>query len=295
MFDTICLSGGGIKGFSFIGALEYLEDQKFINLKSINNWIGTSAGAITCFLFTLNYTSEEIRNFILDFNFKKLVPEIKIDNLLDFYGIDCGTKLVFTISEFLKEKVNLPDLTFEQHYKITNKKLTIIGTNFSKNSEAVFNYENTPKMSVLTAIRISSSIPIIFTPVIYESDYYVDGALINNFPINYCNLDTTFGIYIKNNCYNKLDNIITLIQGCISIVANTISQKHFTDNTLNILEINNNLIDIVNFNLDKNAKLQLLKLGSDAAQMYLNDLPKKIAKNTINNIIKKVLNKLVIN
>ena len=31
MYDTICLSGGGVKGFSFIGAIEKLVKIKYIN------------------------------------------------------------------------------------------------------------------------------------------------------------------------------------------------------------------------------------------------------------------------
>jgi NTE family protein len=294
MFDTICLSGGGVKGLTFIGALEYLENINFINLNKINNWVGTSAGAITCFLLTLGYTISEIRNFILDFNFKMLEPSININNLLELYGIDLGTKLMYTLGEFLKSKLNVNDITFEKHYKITNCKLSVIGTNFSKGTETIFNYEKYPKMSVLTAIRISLSIPIFFTPVLYDSDYYVDGAVVNNFPINYCNLETTFGIYVTNNETGyKLNNIIDLISGCINITIDTISLKHLINNTFNILKINNNL-KLTNFNLDREQKLKLLEIGMEAATEYINNLPRKIAIFNINNIVNKIINKLTI-
>jgi predicted acylesterase/phospholipase RssA len=52
-YDTICLSGGGIKGFSFVGALEELVKHKHIDIMNINNWVGTSAGALICYLFSL--------------------------------------------------------------------------------------------------------------------------------------------------------------------------------------------------------------------------------------------------
>jgi NTE family protein len=39
-------------------------------------------------------------------------------------------------------------------------------------------------MSVRLAIRISISVPIVFTPVLYNNNYYVDGGVINNFPMN---------------------------------------------------------------------------------------------------------------
>ena len=61
--DTICISGGGIKGFCFIGALNYLISKNYIYIKNINNWCGTSIGAVICFLLSIGYTINEIENF----------------------------------------------------------------------------------------------------------------------------------------------------------------------------------------------------------------------------------------
>ena len=79
------------------------------------------------------------RLLVVDFNFNKIQPEPTIDNLLISFGVDDGTKLMIILVGFLKEKFNIEDITFEEHYKLTNKKLTIIGTNFSKGTEAIFN------------------------------------------------------------------------------------------------------------------------------------------------------------
>jgi hypothetical protein len=271
-FDTICMSGGGVKGFSFLGAVNYLEANSYVDTIKINNWIGTSAGAILSFLFTLGYNVHEIINFVVDFNFNKIQPEPTIDNLLISFGIDDGTKLMIILVGFLKEKFNIEDITFEEHYKLTNKKLTIIGTNFSKGTEAIFNYELTPNMSVLTAVRISSSVPIVFTPVLYDSDYYIDGAFVNNFPIKHCNPNTTLGFYIKNSCCNKLTNLISLINGCLAIVSDTISQKDWTKKFPYIIEINNFLQEFTNFNLDREKKVKIINLGETFAKKYLENI-----------------------
>jgi predicted patatin/cPLA2 family phospholipase len=268
-FDTICMSGGGIKGFSFVGALDYLESNSYIDTTKIKNWVGTSAGAILCFLFTLGYTIQEIIDFILNFNFSKVQSEPSIDNLLVGFGIDDGSKLKFIIIEFLKEKYDLEDITFIELFNLTNKKFTIIGTNFSKGTEVVFNYETTPNMSVIMAVRISSSVPVIFTPVLYESDYWIDGAFVNNFPIKYCNPNTTLGIYIKNSCSNKLNDIFSLIKGCVSILTDTISKKDWSDNYPYIIEINNYMQEFTNFTIDKEKKLKIINLGQIFAKKYL--------------------------
>ena len=58
--DTLCFSGGGIKGITFAGALSYLEENKKIKLDDINNFIGTSIGGIFATLLALKYNSNYI-------------------------------------------------------------------------------------------------------------------------------------------------------------------------------------------------------------------------------------------
>lgn len=270
-FDTICLSGGGIKGFSFLGALDYLQSNSYIDLNLINNWIGTSAGSILSFLFTLGYSIHELGDFILDFNFSKLEPDVSIDNLLENHGIDNGSKLLYIIQIFLNEKYGVEDISFKKHWELTNKKLTIIGTNFTKGKEVAFNYLTTPEMSVITAVRISFSVPFFFTPVLYDSDYWVDGGFVNNFPIKYCNPETTLGIYIKYSCCNQLINIFSLISGCLSILADTVSNKDCERTKYRIIEIFNDQNDFINFNLDRDKKLKIINLGQIYAKKYIEE------------------------
>lgn len=289
-FDTICLSGGGIKGFSFIGALDYLQSIDYINLAKIKNWVGTSAGAMLCTLFSVGYSVTEIKDFILYFNFRKLSQDIDIDNLLDNMGLDSGDKLTYIMSTLIRNKTMNPNITFIEHHKLTKSCLTIIGTNFSKGEEAVFNYVKTPNMPVITAIRISSSVPILFTPVLYESDYYVDGALVNNFPINYCNQKTTLGIYVKNSTNNKATDVISIIKGCLAIVSDTISNKDNKLNSMNIIQIDNNIHEFTNFDMDLEKKQNIINLGYTTAQNYTKNIPEKICSSIVSECIDNALN-----
>jgi NTE family protein len=268
-FDTICFSGGGIKGISFIGVIEYLEKKLYINTKNINNWVGTSIGAIFAFIYSLGYTTYEIKKIILEFNFNKLEPNIDIDCLLEFNGIDNGNKFIYIMKQFIKKKFNIEEISFSQLFQLTNNKLTIIGTNFSKGTEAVFNIDNTPDMLIIDALRISISIPIIFTPILYNSDYYIDGAIINNFPIKYCNPLTTLGIYIKSGSFNQLNNIITLITGCLSIMSDVVSLKDCSYKIPYIIEINDTEYEFAKFDIDYNTKLKIINMGKKYAKLYL--------------------------
>jgi hypothetical protein len=285
-YDTICLSGGGVKGFAYIGALEHMETNNLIILDSITHWAGTSAGSMLSFIMTLGYSIKDVKEFIVEFNFLKLIPDPKIDNLIENHGIDNGDKIMVIMKNFLKEKYDMDDITYEDHYKLTKKKLTIIGTNYTKGNEAVFNHITTPNMSVLLSIRISISIPIIFTPVLYNEDQYLDGGIVNNFPLNHCNKETTLGLYIKNSTSNKLTNIFTLLVGCVGMFCDTVSRKYCPDinfNDYNIIEIENYDSELTNFNLDLEKKLKIIKLGETSAIRYLerikNIVPCEIPKN----------------
>ena len=281
--NTLCLSGGGVKGFAFLGSLEYLEDIKYIDIKKINNYVGTSAGAMLAFIFSLGYSVIDVIDFIINFNFTKLIPDTDINTVLLSYGIDTGDKIMIIMQNFLKEKYNLDDITFEEHYLLTNMKLIIIGTNYNKGTEVAFNHMNSPKMSVLTALRISISVPIIFTPVLYESEYYIDGGLVNNFPIKYCNPSTTIGIYIKHSISNKMDNILNLTMGCLSIVTDIISRKDCNDcnfNNYNVIEIENFNQETTNFDIDMDKKIRIISIGKKSAKKFIENQqkPKKIEK-----------------
>ena len=65
-YDTICMSGGGVKGFAFIGALDYLNKKKIININNIKNWVGTSIGSILAYAVVCGFSINEMENFRKD-------------------------------------------------------------------------------------------------------------------------------------------------------------------------------------------------------------------------------------
>ena len=268
---TLCFSGGGIKGLAFIGALEKLIEKKIFLLSDIKSFVGTSAGAILSFLLNLGWDMNEIKDFVLNFNFNKLTSEINSLSFFEKFGIQDGERLQLLFIKFLESKLNVKDITFKELYEKTHKKLLIIGTNLTKSEEVVFSYKNTPNFSVILALRISVSIPVIFTPVKYENDFYVDGGIINNFPLNHCSKRSTFGFYIKNSYNNKINSIKNLMTSVLSIIADTISQKNIKKYKKNIIEITNTELTYTKFDIDLETKLKIIKMGSDATEKFLDN------------------------
>ena len=91
---------------------------------------------------------------------------------------------------------------------MTKKKLIITGTCLNDLSLKYFSYQNDPDMQILKALRITISIPFIFRPYQYNGKLWVDGGVMNNFPIDLFNdkLHDVVGIYLDD-IYDNVDGI----------------------------------------------------------------------------------------
>ena len=283
-YNTICLSGGGISGISQISALEYLNKNKIINFNNINLYVGTSVGSIISFLIIIGYKPNYIIEFIKKFDFNKIKEDFDIDKLFLNYGINNFTNLMIIIKSFLYNKFNISDITFRELYLKTNKKLSIIATNLTKNREEYFSLDTTPDFSVLLAIRMSISLPIISTPVKYNNDLYVDGGCFNNFPINYCDKNTTLGIAIHINSENKINNLIDYLKSYYELYFKVNNNKHnYNKDNVIILE------GLNTSNYDNDTINNFLKSGIIKAKEFSENKPLFIVKNLLNEIINNLV------
>jgi NTE family protein len=279
-YNTICLSGGGVSGILHISILQFLNKNNIIKFYKIKKYISTSVGTIISFLLIIGYKTEEIIDFINNFDFKYLNEDFDIDNIFINYGLNTASKIIVTIQTFLYNKTKKKDITFKELKNEFNKSLGIIGTNITLNREEYFSPETTPDMSVILAIRISISIPILFTPVKYNNNLYVDGGLFNNFPINYCNKKTTLGITLHNQYKNSIDNIYNYMES----IFRTIIKSNNTKNNYN----KNNVIickGVNTYDLTNDIKKKLINDGIKIAEIFCQNKPEYIIYNIINKII----------
>lgn len=282
MFDTLCLSGGGIKGLCHLSAINYFYKLGYLDFDKINKYVGTSIGSVICFILNIGHKPDDMVSFIKHFNFKVLEPDIDLEKLFESYGLDDGKKMMEFISSFLEFKMNKKDITFSELYRLTNKKIYIITTNYSKSKEVVFSIDSHPNMSVLLAIRMSISIPTYFIPVKYEEDLYIDGGIVNNFGIKYCNPETTLGIVcITKN--NTSSSFMDYAMGCINV--SIMAFLNNMDTNFNYVEIVTDNLKImeVSFDISKEQKDELFELGEKCAKKYYYDF---VVKNVLRELIK---------
>ena len=155
----LVLSGGGIRGIAHLGVLQALTEAG-IRFDMVS---GTSAGSIVGSLYCQGIEPYEImQTFLKTKLYKFLRPAFRTPGLLS---------LDHTRSLFLEY---LPHDSFEE-LKIP---MIIAVTDFS---EGKLVYLSSGKL--IQAILASSSIPGVFKPIIIEGKMYLDGGILNNFPI----------------------------------------------------------------------------------------------------------------
>jgi predicted acylesterase/phospholipase RssA len=292
VYDTLCLSSGGIYGITYIGALDYLIEEKIIELKNIKNYVGTSIGALFLFFIIIGYTIKDINDIIINLNFTKLQTEISIENVLGDYGINNGSKFIYMMTFYLKKKLNIDDITFKELYSKYDKKFTVIGTNLSKGVEAIFDNINTPDMSVITAIRISISIPIIFTPVLYKGEYYVDGALTNVFPIDHCDQNKTISLNLPYSDFYENNNIFDIFLNSLKVVLKSVACKNKCLNPANMINIYSDKHSSFDFNITLDTKINFINIGREFTLNHVNNhklFIKIICNNILNSIIDNIM------
>ncbi|MEI7026161.1 patatin-like phospholipase family protein [Paenibacillus sp. y28] len=190
-FRNLIFEGGGVKGIAYVGALQELQRQHVLD--GITRVGGTSAGAITAVLVALNYTLAEIEACMTSLDFSRLLDASSgylrnTARLLRRFGWYKGDYFRSWIGGQIACKTGDPNMTFSELYALNTavpfRELYLIGTNLSTGYSEVFSVETTPDMPIADAVRISMSIPFLFAaPSGSNGDIYVDGGLLNNYPI----------------------------------------------------------------------------------------------------------------
>ena len=252
---NIALSGGGVKGFAYVGVLKFLEEHG-IKEKRIS---GTSVGALFGLLITLGYSSKELEHIVmnLDLNF---LEEVNIGSILKKFGANSWRKVSTLVNFMIKHKGFDKKVTFKELYILTGIHLSFTCWSLIDSSGIVFDYILTPDYNVSLACRQSMCVPFIWEPI----NGSVDGCLYRNLPIEQLHIKNTVGFYFLNMKTADVDTNIG------SYTVKIMKQLIAKGNSLEIKMyelIGYKLIGIpvkvqaLSFNIDSNDKRDLIMSG----------------------------------
>ena len=280
---TLVLSGGGSKALTYIGVLKKLEElseEKKIIL-NVTEICGVSAGSILGFLYILGYNSKELEKEVINKKFHQL-KDISFASFLTYYGIDSGKNIMNWIESLILKKGYNKNITFKELFNKKKIVLKILSTNINKFKYTSFDNINTPDVCISKAIRCSISIPFYFFIEKYRGDIHIDGAIIDNYPINLYkdNLEGVLGIKTINygeqlthevdNKINSIDSYIFHVIYCIIIrkESYTTLNENYQKHTIYICSPEQQSI---NFNLKSSEKQKLIDLGFLFCNKYFMD------------------------
>lgn len=188
----LTLSGGGLRGFADIGVLEVFEEEN-INIDYISS---TSIGAVIGGLYAIGYSPASLRKFVKETDWGTIYIDEPLRStqfvsqkdeqnkhifLLRFNGIkpyipkaiSQGQKILNELNSLILPASFHPTTSFSQ-FKIP---INIVATNMRTGEQKVFDSGN-----LAQAILGSLSIPLLFSPVKIDGEFYWDGGLVNNIP-----------------------------------------------------------------------------------------------------------------
>jgi NTE family protein len=171
----LVLSGGGMRGVAHLGAIKALEEHNIYP----THIAGASAGAIVGALYAHGYAFDEML---------ELFKSVK---LLDYKKYALNKPGFIDAEKFydvFKEK--LPD----DNFSALKKKLFITATNITEGKLEVFS-----KGELIKPVLASSAFPGLISPINFNEALYIDGGVLNNFPVDLikADCDVVIGVYVN--------------------------------------------------------------------------------------------------
>jgi len=270
----LIFSGGGIKGLSYIGCFKALEEMKIID--DLESCSGCSIGAVISMLIVLGYTGEELYDFILHFDYND-IRDLNFIQALSNYGLETGERVLCFLGAMIKRKTGNKQTTFAELYQHNPIRLTINATNLHTYKVAYFDYERTPDMPVLLALRMSISVPFLIKPVSHEHQFYVDGGLLDNLPISQApDSEETVAFDLEPISdlgsswhINSLESYIYHVFGCIYTEINQIRMANVKK--MRIIKIDTQDINSFSINLTQEQRIKLFNIGYDCTHTGLSE------------------------
>lgn len=296
-FENLALSGGALRGISYIGVLRAFEELNI--LKYVRKIIGTSVGSFFGLMIVLGYNSKQLEKLFMRIETDQLI-DINTENILsilDTFGLDTGKKLEDFLRILIKKKVGNPDITMKELYERTGKKLIFTAVNLDKNKIEFLDDITFPNLPVYLGVRMSCSVPIYYNVIKYDEEHYIDGGVLMNYPIEYFKgeIENTIGICTRdtasiNKEISRFDNYLTRILSLMFYQINYLSYELYRKNTVFIETQNTNFIDTY---ISKEKKEYLIEQGYKKFVEWYDDYLGyyKFSEEKINGKVKEVLDR----
>ena len=241
--------------YSFLGGLCKLQTSGVLDdLEEIS---GSSAGCLAAVMFGASRTDlTRMMEYAFDIDVQSCT-RLSVIHLFKKYGLIKLDTFRSMVSKMFVEFFGVPDVTFKEYHKHTDIKLHIPAFSIHKRMTQYFSFYSSPEFSVIDAMCMSISIPILMSP--YKG--YLDGSITEDIPyIPFIDKPTENVAVIRTREviqteYKNLTSYIFWVVGLFLVIRAKCPIMYKT------YFVNTGSVDLFNFKLSHFEKMQLYASG----------------------------------
>ena len=250
----LVLSGGGPSGLVTYGAAKYLAQSGLWSLKNIKSMYGCSIGAYFAIVLSLNYEWSWLDDYYIRRPWEKLVKITGNDFMQIFTekGLVGEQVIRESLAPLFIAKDLAVNITLAELYAYNGIDVHMYSVNINTDTLTKVDISHTthPTLPVVRALWMSMAFPFLIKPVCTGADCFIDGGLLNNFPLQDCldqNADCGEGgceiLAFKNVCLNKPSAIISAESSFIDFFVSCITKLTLAVDTEHLQPVLPNVVN----------------------------------------------------
>ena len=291
----VVFSGGGVKSFAFLGALQSMQSRSL----EIERVAGTSAGAIVAGLLAAKYSFEELEEAVNSLKLQALTDPPLMSKIIPFskwfylyfkMGIYKGDRF----EEWLYNRLAAKNVYTFRDIKPGYLRIVVSDLSLGKlvvipdDVERIYGIDP-DHFSIARAIRMSAGYPYFFMPMkitgkTATKSIIVDGGLLSNYPLwifdkpGERNLRPVLGVKLSDDIANTDPKTITNVVDMSAALFTTMKQAH-DERYITISHKENTIfipikhVETTNFHISEKTKKWLVELGEKKTREFLENWP----------------------
>jgi len=241
----LVLAGGGTFGLTAYGLLRECHERGQWNIDNIQSIYGTSIGSLLAVLLSLKYEWSVLDKYLIQRPWHHV---FKYDIQMIFGAFTkrgiFDIKIMEDFFEPLFSGLDIPlHITLREFYEMNGIDIHMYSTNVNSFSLVDISHTTHPDWKVVEAVYASSCLPIFFAPLCKDGEYYIDGGIFLNYPLEPCmgsctNHDEILGVR-KSYVYSAsekihegstlMDYMLTLLNNMLKLITkdvDTVPLRH---------------------------------------------------------------------
>ena len=212
----LVISSGGPAGHMMYSILRTLNLKGVWDFENIKSIYGSSVGSYIAIILALRYDWQVMDDYLIKRPWDKIFvspsglggasdaaeqgsspspasalsdAKNKLDYVFRLYnnhGLYGLKEFTETLRPALQGKDMSVNITFQEFYDRTGVDVHFIVTEMNKFQAVDFNYKTHPTQSLVEACYMSCCYPFGFTPIYRDGCCYIDGGIINDYPVSEC-------------------------------------------------------------------------------------------------------------